>query len=111
MKAIISDLQGKNRIEYKTFMTLKEQVERRYLTSLPYMKRWNQFRSEHKGVVPYVLTLFEEVRRSGRSKRSRLTAILDGSGFKTSDVSSALVKARLLVTKRGQMGGYFYPVK
>lgn len=46
IKAIISDLQGKDRIEYKTYGTLRTQVEKRFLNSLPFMKRWLQFRSD-----------------------------------------------------------------
>jgi hypothetical protein len=111
IKAIISDLQGKDRIEYKTYGTLRAQVEKRYLNSLPFMKRWGQFRSENKEMIPYAVKLFAQMRSSGRSQRPRLTAILDGSGFSASEVATALVKAKLLVAKRGREGGYFYPTK
>jgi len=40
-----------------------------------------------------------------------LVAILEGSGFSATDVVNALVKKKLLVAKRGQRGGYFYPAK
>ncbi len=111
VKAIISDLQGKNRIEYKQYKVLKYQVLVRWLEALPYMKRWAQFKRDHKDMAPYALELFQEIRTSGRSQRPRLVAILESSGFTATDVAAALVKERLLVAKRGQRGGYFYPAK
>jgi len=39
VKPIISDLQGRNRIEYKTYNALKKQLLTRYLDRLPYMKK------------------------------------------------------------------------
>lgn len=48
IKAIISDLQGKNRIEYKQYPVLKREVVRRWLNELPYMQRWNKFKKDHK---------------------------------------------------------------
>jgi hypothetical protein len=111
VKAIISDLQGKNRVEYKAYAALRRQVEKRYLDSLPFMQRWLQFKTENRGMAPYAVKLFDQIRSSGRSQRPRLTAILEGSGFSASDVSTALSKHKLLVAQRGREGGYFYPTK
>jgi hypothetical protein len=111
VKSIISDLQGKNRVEYKTYNTLREDVEERFLSSLPYMLRWKRFKNDNKGMVPYVLRFFSDVRSSGRSTRPRLQAILEASGFNTSDVTDAMRAARLISVQRGRSGGYFYPAK
>ena len=111
IKAIISDLQGRNRIEYKQYPPLKKELMRRWLNELPYMQRWKRFKQEHKGMVPYALELFEDLRASNRSQRPRLVAILEGSGFLATEVVGALVKKRLIVAKRGPGGGYFYPSK
>lgn len=108
LRSIISDLQGKNRIEYKSFDSLKEQVTKRYLTNLPYMKRWHNFLHENGGMGSYALQLFEDLRASGRSTRPRLASILEGSGFTTSSVIGALVKAKLVQVKEGRGGGYYY---
>ncbi len=111
LRSIISDLQGKNRVEYKTYNTLRTKVEERFLADLPYMTRWKRFRNDHKGLVPYVLKFFTDVRSSGRSTRPRLQAILDGSGFNISDATDAMRSARLISVQRGRSGGYFYPAK
>ena len=111
VRSIISDLQGKNRIEYKTFDSLKEQLETRYLTNLPYMRRWHQFKRDNKDMVPHALRLFSDLRSSGKSTRARLAAFLEGTGFSIADVTDALRNARLIVVNRGRSGGYFYPVK
>ena len=111
VRSIISDLQGKNRIEYKTFDSLKHQLETRYLAQLPYMKRWQQFRRENKDMVRHALRLFADLRSSGRSTRARLTAFLDGTGFSSTDVTEALRSAKLVHVQRGRSGGYFYPAK
>jgi len=111
VKPIISDLQGKHRVEYKVYPSLRADVEKKYLEHLPYMKRWDQFRTAHRDMVPYALLLFAQIRTSGRSQRPRLTAILEGSGFTTTQVAKALAESKLLVAKRGQQGGYFYPSK
>jgi hypothetical protein len=71
LRPIISDLQGRNRIEYKTYRTLKEQLSRRYLDRLPYMKRWNEFKKRHSSFVEPALQVFEEIRTSGRSSTPR----------------------------------------
>lgn len=111
VRSIISDLQGKNRIEYKTYDSLREQLETRYLATLPYMKRWQQFRNDNKAMVPHVLKLFSDLRSSNRSTRTRLAAYLEGTGFSVTAVTDALVKARLISVQRGRNGGYSYPTK
>jgi hypothetical protein len=111
VKAIISDLQGKSRIEYKTYNGLREQLEKRYLPQVPYIKRWNQFKKDHKSMVPYAIKIFSDIRSSGRTTKPAITAILEGSGFSTTDVSNALVRAKLVSIKRGRAGGYFYAAK
>jgi hypothetical protein len=110
VRSIISDLQGKNRIEYKTFDSLKDQLETRYLAHLPYMKRWHQFKRDNKDMVPHALKLFSDLRSSGRSTGARLLAYLEGTGFSASDVTQALRSAKLIVVQRGRSGG-FYPAK
>ena len=111
LRSIISDLQGKNRLEYKTYESLKDQVVKRYLSTLPYMKRWNQFLGDHAAMAPYTKKLFADLRSSGRSTTSRLAAPLEGSGIAASDVRTALVKAKLISVQRGRTGGIFYPSK
>ena len=111
VRTIISDLQGKNRIEYKTYDSLKDQLEKRYLGTLPYLRRWQQFKTENKDMAPHVLRLFADLRTSGRSTRPRLTAYLEGTGFSASAVTAALVRARLISVQRGRVGGYSYPAK
>jgi hypothetical protein len=111
VKPIISDLEGKLRIEYKRYNELKRDVADKWLNHLPLMKRWMAFKRDHRDMVPHALQLFTEVREHGRSQRPRLVAILEGTGFSATDIVSALVKKRLLVAKRGQSGGYFYPTK
>jgi len=111
VRSIISDLQGKPRVEYKTYNTLRDDVEDRFLSTLPYMLRWKQFKADNKGMVPYVLKFFSDVRSSGRSVRPRLVAILEGSGFNASDVTNAMRAAKIISVQRGRSGGYFYPAK
>lgn len=111
VRSIISDLQGKNRIEYKTFDSLKQQLETRYLSTLPYMKRWAQFNRDNNDMAPHALKLFADLRSSGRSTRTRLAAILEGTGFTPTDVANALRKAKLILVQRGRTGGYFYASK
>ena len=111
VRTIISDLQGKNRIEYKEYGGLKKQLDTRYFSHLPIMKRWHTFSRQNKGMVPYALTLFEDLRTSGRSQTSRLAAHVEGSGFSASQVLAALVMNKLVLVKRGRTGGIFYPPK
>lgn len=108
VKSIISDLQGKNRIEYKEYGSLKKQLEQRYFAHLPYMKRWLAFAKRNKGMVPLALELFEDIRTSGRSQISRLTAITEGSGFSAKQVLTALKSEKLVIAKEGRGGGIFY---
>ncbi len=110
-KPIISDLQGRNRVEYKTYPTLKEQLLRRYLASLPYMKRWNGWKRGHASHVKYALQVFEEIRLSGRTVRPRVIAILDGTGIQVDPFLKGLSDAKLLTVKRGRAGGIYYPAK
>lgn len=110
-RAIIADLQGRNRLEYKSYRTLKEQVVRRYLSALPYMKRWSEFQKSHKSYVPYALRVFQEIRNSGRTVRPRVDAIVGASGITTTALVGALSKHRLISVRRGRDGGYVYPGK
>ncbi len=105
VKAIISDLQGKNRVEYKTYAVLKEQVLTRFLSRLPYMKRWNDFKKGNSSLVKHALQVFEDLRPSGRSLRTRVIAALDGTGISADDLLRALVTAKLITVKRGRGGG------
>jgi hypothetical protein len=111
IRSIISDLQGKNRIEYKAYDALKRQLESRYLSRLPYMKRWKSFKGENKEMAPYALQLFTDLRSSGRSTRARVTASVEGSGFTATNVLDALTSHKLVSVKRGRAGGIFYPLK
>ena len=110
-KPIISDLQGRNRIEYKTYPVLKKQLLDRYLSTLPYMKRWNEFKKRHSIFVKYALQVFEEIRTSGRTVRPRVIAILDATGIHPDSLLKALSDAKLLAIKRGRAGGIYYPAK
>jgi len=110
-RAIMADLQGRTRIEYKAFRGLKEQVKKRYLSKLPYMTRWLEFEKNHKSYIPYALRLFAEIRSSGRTTAARVEAILSGSGIPTTALTEALTKKRLITVRRGKNGGYFYPSK
>jgi hypothetical protein len=109
--AIIADLQGRNRIEYKTYRSLKEQLLRRYLPGLPYLKRWHEFEKNHRSYAPLALPLLHEIRASGRSTRPRLDAILSASGLSATVLLRALTHHRLITVRGGRDGGYFYPSK
>jgi hypothetical protein len=109
--AIIADLQGRNRIEYKTYRSLKEQLQRRYLSSLPYLKRWHEFEKNHRSYAPLALAVLHEIRASGRSTRPRLDAILSASGLSATVLLRALTHHRLITVRDGRDGGYFYPSK
>ena len=111
IRSIISDLQGKNRIEYKAYEALKTQLESRYLSRLPYMKRWKNFKSENKEMAHYALQIFADLRSSGRTTRARIIASVEGSGFSATDVLDALASHKLVSVKRGRVGGIFYPPK
>lgn len=111
LRSIISDLQGKNRIEYKSYKPLRQRIEERFLAGLPYMARWRRFRTQNKAMAPYVATFFADIRSSGRSTKPRLDAILEGSGLNAADVTDAMRAATIVTVQRGRKGGYFYPVK
>ena len=110
-KPIISDLQGRNRIEYKQYGPLKEQLLKRYLSRMPYMERWRRFKKSHSSYERFALQIFEEVRDSGRTLNSRVSATLAGSGITSTDFGKALTKERLLTVKRGRQGGWYYPTR
>lgn len=111
LRPIIADLQGRNRIEYKTYRALKEQLLRRYLVRLPYLKRWHEFEKSHATYAPFALRTLHEIRASGRTTRPRLEAILSGSGISTTALTRALTAQRLISLKGGRRGGYVYPTK
>lgn len=111
VRSIISDLQGKNRIEYKQFDKLKQQLEQRYLLRLPYMKRWQAFRAQNKAMVPHALKLFEDLRSSQRSLTPKLASQLEGTGISASQVLKELVANKLVSVLRGRTGGIYYPSK
>jgi len=81
VKPIIADLQGRNRIEYKTYKGLKEQILARYHSRLPYIRRWNDFCKRNRVLIKPALRVLGEVRDSGKTVRSRVAALLDGSGI------------------------------
>ena len=70
-RPIISDLQGRNRVEYKTYPSLKEQVADRYLSKLPYMQRWLHFKRRNSSYAGHALQLFQEMRLSGRTLETK----------------------------------------
>jgi len=111
LRPIISDLQGRNRIEYKTYPSLKEQVTDRYLSRLPYMQRWNQFKRRNSSYAEHAMPLFQEMRLSGRTLRPRVIAALDGTGIRPDDLLGALSDAKLVTVKQGRAGGIYYPTK
>ena len=111
VKPIISDLQGRNRVEYKTYSSLKDQIVRRYLNKLPYMKRWTDFKSRNASLAPYAVRIFHELRASGRTVRPRVIAMLDGTGIVADDLLRHMSEAKLLVVKSGRKGGIYYPLK
>jgi len=111
LKPIISDLQGRNRIEYKTYPALKKQLTSRYLNKLPYMKRWNQWKKHNASLVKHAIPIFDEVRASGRTLRPRVISMLDATGIHADDLLKKLSDARLLIVRRGRTGGIYYPTK
>jgi hypothetical protein len=110
-RPIIADLQGRNRIEYKTYASLRDQAWKRYLSRLPLMERWHEFEKDHRSYIPYALKLFQEIRTSGRTARARVEALLSNSGVSTTEFTRALTHHRLVTVRRGREGGYFYPAK
>jgi hypothetical protein len=110
-RPIIADLQGRNRIEYKTYASLRDQAWKRYLSRLPLMVRWHEFEKDHRSLVPLALTLFQDMRSSGRTSRARVEALLSNSGVSTTAFTRALTHHRLVTVRRGRNGGYVYPSK
>lgn len=110
-KPIISDLQGRNRIEYKQYAALKDHLMRRYLSRLQYMERWSRFKKASSSYVPYALRVFEEIRESGRTVNSRVSGMLAGSGINTQDFGRALTAQRLVTIRKGRQGGWYYPTR
>ncbi len=110
-RPIISDLQGRTRIEYKTYKALKNQIMSRYLSRLPYMRRWVDFRKRNRTLVKPALNVFSEIRTSGRTVRPRVIAMLDETGIQADTLLKALSQAKLLTVKRGRDGGIYYPPK
>ncbi len=111
VRPIISDLQGRNRIEYKTYNVLKKKVFDRYLKRLPYMHRWINFNKRNRNLVKPALEVFSEIRTSGRTVRPRVIAMLDGTGIQADTLLKALSQAKLLTVRRGRDGGIYYPSK
>lgn len=111
VRPIISDLQGRNRIEYKTYASLKDQLTKRFFPKIPFMQRWENFKTENSTLVKYAVKVFQELRQSGRTRRPRVDALLNGSGLAPKVLLGALVKARLITVKRGRQGGIYYPLK
>jgi len=111
VRPIISDLQGRNRIEYKTYSGLKEQLLKRFSPKLPYMGRWHDFKARNTSLVPHALRVFEQLRLSGRTLRPRVIALLDGSGVDPDALLAALSECKLVVVKRGRHGGIYYAAK
>lgn len=111
VRPIISDLQGRNRIEYKSFPVLKAQLLRRFSPKLPYMGRWHDFKARNASLVPHALKVFGQLRLSGRTLRPRVIALLDGSGVAPDGLLGALSEYKLVVVKRGRHGGIYYPTK
>ncbi len=111
VQPIIADLQGKVRIEYKTFDSLKKQIVSRYLSGIPFMHRWEKFKRDQTALVPHALKIFAEIRTHGRTQFPRVASLLDGTGIKPKDLSHALSKEKLLTVRMGRGGGYYYPQK
>ena len=108
---IIADLQGRNRIEYRSYAGLKKQLVDRYLRRLPYWKRWEEFRRQHPLWTPAALRVFDEIRRHGRATRPRLDAALKPEGVPPPALLASLRRAGLIAQRRGRLTGYVYPAK
>jgi hypothetical protein len=111
VRPIIADLQGRNRIEYKTYAALKEQLLSRYLSARPFFQRWRSFKAEYAALADRAHLVFDDLRRSGRALRPRVAARLSGSGINVDDFLSALARHRLVEVRRGRRGGVYYPKK
>lgn len=108
-RSIISDLQGKNRIEYKQYDSLQNQLIERFINNLPYMKRWREFERKNKKLAPLLLPIFQDIRGSGRTTKSRLDQQLYGTGFGPYNALNALRAAKLVRVLQGSKGGILYP--
>ncbi|MDM7917218.1 MAG: hypothetical protein ACE15D_03555 [Candidatus Eisenbacteria bacterium] len=103
-RAIISDLQGRNRIEYKTYAGLRESLRARYLARLPFLRRWHEFRRRNRAMEAQALQLLHEIRADGPVPQARVAALLDGSGVDARRFLDALSKAGLVARERGRKG-------
>jgi hypothetical protein len=110
VRPIIADLQGRNRIEYKAYGNLKQQLTSRYFGRMPYMQRWQTFERQHSAFVAPALEMFKDLRR-GRALRSRVLGRLSGTGIGVDDLLDALTQERLVEVRVGRTGGIFYPKK
>jgi hypothetical protein len=110
-RPIISDLQGRNRVEYKNYEALKKQLVERYLGNLLYWKRWKEFAKNNSALVQAALKMFSDIRTSGRILRPRLQAMLAGTGIRLADLVKALTDHKLITARRGRDGGYYYPLR
>ena len=108
-RSIISDLQGKNRIEYKQYDSLQTQLVERFINNLPYMKRWREFERKNKKLAPLLLPIFQDIRESGRTTKSRLDQQLNGTGFGSYNALNSLRAAKLVRVLQGSKGGILYP--
>jgi hypothetical protein len=108
-RSIISDLQGKNRIEYKQYDALKNQLVERFINNLPYMKRWREFERKNRKLAPLLLPIFQDIRESGRTTKSRLDQQLNGTGFGAYNALNALRASKLVRVLQGSRGGILYP--
>ncbi len=111
VRPIIADLQGRNRIEYKTYSVLKQQLLTRYLTARPFMQRWRSFKAEYAAFVEASVLVFDDLRRSGRTLRTRVAPRLSGTGIGVDDLLGALSDHKLIDVRRGRRGGVYYPKK
>jgi hypothetical protein len=111
VRPIIADLQGRNRIEYKTYAALKSQLLSRYLIARPFFQRWRSFRAEYSAFADRADAVFDDLRRSGRALRPRVAARLAGSGINVDEFLGALARHKLVDVRRGRRGGIYYPKK
>jgi hypothetical protein len=111
VRPIISDLQGRNRVEYKTYESLKKQVLSRHLETMPYFRRWAEFKKRHSALARHALQIFAEMRASGRTVRPRVITMLDGTGIDADDLLKILSDAKLLIVRKGRLGGIYYSTK
>jgi DNA-binding IscR family transcriptional regulator len=75
------------------------------------MRRWVEFQREHSALLQPALEVFEDLRKSGRSVRTRISQQLTGTGVAVDDLLEALANEGLVEIRRGRRGGIFYPKK